>query len=535
MNPKVSIVIPVFNGSDYLRTAVQSALAQTYSNIEVIVVNDGSTDDGATQAVALSYGDRIRYFHKPNGHVASALNFGIRHMTGEYLSWLSHDDYYPREKVAQQVAALSRLDKNTVLYGDFEIVDVASSLRTVVRLPDVPPERFRAFITMQSSLHGCTLLLPRCCFEDCGTFNERLRTTQDYDLWFRVAAKYPFVHLPEILVTARSHPGQGHRQLRGVALKERNELLAGFVRQLSPAELEAEFGAPLHRAYFQIALVMQGRGLVGPRDAATELGRLGLGPEAWLQELAARVRWSAQLAATSVRRNRARAIRVLGRACASLRISRSVSPLQLGIQKRFSAIYRGNEFGGEESRSGGGSSLAQTAAIRTAIPALLSDLSVRVLLDVPCGDFHWMQHVQLPDTKYVGGDVVKELVDENCRRYAGRAREFVCLDIARDQLPPADLILCRDCLVHLPFEQSLAVLRNFRRSGAHYALITTFPNTTENVDLGMRGMWRPLNLNAPPFNLPAPLRLIVEGCTEAGGAYRDKSLGLWELSKINSI
>jgi len=535
MNPKVSIVIPVYNGSDYLRTAVESAFAQTYSNIEVIVVNDGSTDGGATQAVALSYGDRIRYFHKPNGHVASALNFGIRHMTGEYLSWLSHDDYYPREKVALQVAALSRLDKNTVLYGDFETVDVASSLRTVVRLPDVPPERFRAFITMQSTLHGCTLLIPRCCAEDCGPFNERLRTTQDYDLWFRIAAKYPFVHLPEILVTARSHPGQGSRQLRGVALKESDELLAGFVRQLSPAELGAEFGAPLHRAYFQIALAMQERGFVGAQNAAIELARRGLGPEPWLQDLATRVQWSAQLAATSVRRSRACAIRALRGACARLRGLRSVPPLRLGVQNRFSAIYRGNEFGGEESRSGVGSSLAQAAAIRTAIPALLSDLGVRVLLDAPCGDFHWMQHVQLPDTKYVGGDVVKELIDENHRRYAGPQREFVCLDIVRDQLPPADLILCRDCLVHLPFEQSLAVLRNFRRSGARYALITTFPNTMENVDLGMRGMWRPLNLQAPPFNLPAPLRVIVEGCTEADGAYRDKSLGLWELSKINPI
>ncbi len=93
-NPKVSIVIPVYNGSDFLREAIDSALAQTYRNIEIVVVNDGSQDDGKTEHVALSYGNKIRYFSKPNGGVASALNRAIREMTGEYFSWLSHDDLY---------------------------------------------------------------------------------------------------------------------------------------------------------------------------------------------------------------------------------------------------------------------------------------------------------------------------------------------------------------------------------------------------------------------------------------------------------
>ena len=532
MNPKVSIVIPVYNGSDYLRTAVESALAQTYPNKEVIVVNDGSTDGGATERIAQGYEGRVRYFCKPNGHVASALNFGIQQMTGDYFSWLSHDDYYPAQKIALQVEALGRFGDAVVLYGDFETVDVATGLRTVVRLPGVAPERFRVFVTVQITLHGCTLLIPRRCFDECGTFNERLRTTQDYDMWFRIAAKYPFVHLPEILVTARSHPGQGSRQLHRTALKECDELRAGFVRQLSNEELEAEFGAPPHRACFRLALAMQGLGFERARSAAMQLAKLALGPQPWPKGFATQACWSARLMATRARRSATRAKRALSAARAFLRRPRVVSPLKLGVRKRFSVIYRENEFGGVESRSGGGSSLVQTGAIRKAIPALVSELGVRVLLDAPCGDFHWMQHVPLPDAKYVGGDVVKELIDENRRRYGEPQREFVCLDIARDPLPPADLILCRDCLVHLPFEQSLDVLRNFRRSGARYALITTFPNTMENVDLGEGGVWRPLNLQAPPFDLPAPSRVIVEGCTEADGAYRDKSLGLWELDKL---
>ena len=91
-DPKVSIIIPVYNGANYVSEAIDSALAQTYKNIEIIVVNDGSSDDGATEKIAKSYGDRIRYFAKENGGVSSALNFGIRQMTGEWFSWLSHDD-----------------------------------------------------------------------------------------------------------------------------------------------------------------------------------------------------------------------------------------------------------------------------------------------------------------------------------------------------------------------------------------------------------------------------------------------------------
>ncbi|MDR1982842.1 MAG: glycosyltransferase family 2 protein [Holosporaceae bacterium] len=92
-NPLVSMVTPVYNGSNYMREAIDSALAQTYKNIEIIVVNDGSTDN--TEDIALSYGDKIRYFKKENGGVASALNLAIENMKGKYFSWLSHDDAYP--------------------------------------------------------------------------------------------------------------------------------------------------------------------------------------------------------------------------------------------------------------------------------------------------------------------------------------------------------------------------------------------------------------------------------------------------------
>src|SRR5512140_3857263 len=103
-HPLVSVVIPVYNGANYLREAIDSALAQTYPHVEVIVVNDGSNDGGRTRAVATSFGSRVRYFEKENGGVASALNLGIREMRGAFFSWLSHDDVYYPEKIARQVA-----------------------------------------------------------------------------------------------------------------------------------------------------------------------------------------------------------------------------------------------------------------------------------------------------------------------------------------------------------------------------------------------------------------------------------------------
>ena len=105
-NPKVSIIIPVYNGSNFMKCAIDCALAQTYENTEIIVVNDGSNDDGKTEAIALSYGEQIRYFSKPNGGVSSALNCGIANMTGDYFAWLSHDDAYSATRIEDAVKLL---------------------------------------------------------------------------------------------------------------------------------------------------------------------------------------------------------------------------------------------------------------------------------------------------------------------------------------------------------------------------------------------------------------------------------------------
>lgn len=186
-------------------------------------------------------------------------------------------------------------------------------------------------------------------------------------------------------------------------------------------------------------------------------------------------------------------------------------------------------FGDGESVSGPGSSLVQTQAIRKRLPDLLAKLGVASMLDAPCGDHHWLSLMRL-GVNYVGVDIVPDLIDRNRRAFP--EREFRVADIVTDQLPRADLIFCRDALVHYDHASVLAILQNFQRSGAQWLLTTTFPSYDENHDIGV-GQWRPLNLEEAPFLLPAPDLLLVERCTEGDGRYRDKSLGLWRLAELD--
>jgi SAM-dependent methyltransferase len=188
----------------------------------------------------------------------------------------------------------------------------------------------------------------------------------------------------------------------------------------------------------------------------------------------------------------------------------------------FTNIYRHNGWGNPESVSGRGSTLAHTEVVRRELPRLLRELGARSLLDAPCGDFNWMRHVELDGVSYVGADVVPEMIKRNRREYGRAGRRFVVLDVTRDRLPRSDVILCRDCFIHLSFEHTLAALDNFRRSGSRYLLATTHTNIRQNTDIETGG-WRSLNLELPPFNLPPPERLILEH------AWVAKCLGLWRL------
>lgn len=205
----------------------------------------------------------------------------------------------------------------------------------------------------------------------------------------------------------------------------------------------------------------------------------------------------------------------------------------LDLTDRFTFIYHTNLWAGPESRSGVGSSLAATARLREELPPLLRRLGVGSLLDVPCGDFHWMARMDLGEIRYIGADIVEELVAENRRLYQDRdgRRRFVRLDLTADPLPPSGAVLCRDVLVHLSFDRIRRALEGMVRSGARFLLATTFPGLETNHDIE-DGDWRPLNLERPPLDFPPPDAALVEGCGEEGGAYADKTLAVWDVRRL---
>jgi glycosyltransferase involved in cell wall biosynthesis len=544
-HPKISIIIPVYNGSNYLNAAIDSALSQTYTNIEILVINDGSNDGGQTRDVALSYGDKIIYLEKPNGGVASALNTGIKCMTGDYFSWLSHDDLYEKEKIEYQVNALLQLSHpKSIIYSNYSVFTTDPEMGIVIQMSGVSPELFRYWITVENCLHGCTLLIPKSAFQDCGLFNTELRTTQDYDMWFRISQTYKFIHIPQSLVKARSHIEQGSITMGPIVLKECNALLSGFVKELTKSEIQIGSESSLGLGYAKIASSMWYRGFFSAgRTAAlysmryilrSPINEIIFAQAILLKGLILHyiVKPMRKIFSPYMRRSIKNGLKVLLQ-----RFRPSSHPIgpeavkDLDLKQKFSIVYENNIFNGRHSRSGEGSDLVQTAIIRKEIPRLIQEFNIETFLDAPCGDWYWMKHIDLGVGQYIGVDIVDALIENNQSVYGKQNIHFRCVDLACDQLPKVDLIFTRDCLVHLGFQDALKIIKNFKLSGAKYLLATTFTNRDSNHDLG-DGFWRTLNLQLPPFNFPPPIRIINEGCTEGNNEYTDKSLGLWSLDDI---
>lgn len=227
--PLVSIIIPVYNGSDYVAEAIDSALAQTYKNIEIIVVNDGSKDNGATERIALSYGDKIQYLHKENGGVSSALNCGIKAMHGEYFSWLSHDDRYRPEKIYLQIEAIRQYERTDVVVccNAMNIDKNSAPLSTIkgnrtLKIGEI--NQWHAVMVdlfKHGSFNGCGLLIPKSIFGSGLMFDENLRYAQDALMWYEIfLRKTSLIYINDILVENRIHEKQQTQTGRALFKKD---------------------------------------------------------------------------------------------------------------------------------------------------------------------------------------------------------------------------------------------------------------------------------------------------------------------------
>ncbi len=201
----------------------------------------------------------------------------------------------------------------------------------------------------------------------------------------------------------------------------------------------------------------------------------------------------------------------------------------MNTESVFSDIYRRNIWGSGESCSGFGSSVETTAEIRRALPQIIQAYNIHSVLDIPCGDCHWISDLPL-GVKYIGADIVEDLVAMNTRRHPGLG-EFMRRNICTDPLPQADLVFCRDCLVHLSNKLVFAALENIRTSRSKFLLMTTFTGRATNTNT-LTGAWRPLNFQKPPFCLPEPIMLVNESYRLRGGKYADKCMGMWRVKDI---
>ena len=183
--------------------------------------------------------------------------------------------------------------------------------------------------------------------------------------------------------------------------------------------------------------------------------------------------------------------------------------------------------GSDESLSGPGSTMEDTLGFRAQLPNFIKEQNIRSVLDAPCGDWRWMNSVELGVERYIGADIVAPLVESLQREHGGPGREFRRLDVICHPLPDVDAILCRDLLIHLPNALGVEALRNFQRSKARWLFTTTYTEIDENVECHLGG-FRPVNLTLQPFSLLAPIALIREGL---GGQepHLGRSLGIWEL------
>jgi hypothetical protein len=193
----------------------------------------------------------------------------------------------------------------------------------------------------------------------------------------------------------------------------------------------------------------------------------------------------------------------------------------------FREIYESNGWNSDQSKSGPGSTIPATATLRRKLPKLLRKLDIKIFLDAPCGDFHWMRTVDLGEVEYIGADIVPDLIDRLHAEYAGPKRRFMKLDIVEDVIPAADLWLCRDVLFHLSEADVLQVLRKVADSDVRYFLTSSHPFVKHNRDV-YSGGFRHINLRASPYNLPEPVMEIEDFVVP----YAPRVLWLWTREQI---
>ena len=204
----------------------------------------------------------------------------------------------------------------------------------------------------------------------------------------------------------------------------------------------------------------------------------------------------------------------------------------MSLTNIFTQKYKQNHWKSKESVSGTGSELKNTEVLREELQSLFKKYKIKSILDATCGDFNWMKEMDITNIDYIGVDIIPPLIENNKKLYN---LDFRVMDITIDPLPQVDLIINRDCLVHLNNENIFKFISNIKKSGSKYLLVTSFiekklGEKNSNINI-LNGSWRPVNLELPPYNFKNPVHIINEKCEEAYPVYTDKSMVLYDIEK----
>lgn len=239
MPPTVSVIIPTYNRANYVQQAVESVLNQTYKDYEIIVIDDGSTDD--TKLSLEKYADRVKYIYQENQKVAAARNNGIRHSQGKYIAFLDSDDLWLPQKLERDIAYFEAKPQVGLVYSNvIYFSDEGADLYT--RRMKSPSGDVLEKIIIDNFVVTSTVIVGRECLDRVGFFNEDLdlASSEDWEMWVRIASLYPFGYVNEISTKSRIHDyslmrnpeGMERSILKGLEIIWTNEALLPRISHL---------------------------------------------------------------------------------------------------------------------------------------------------------------------------------------------------------------------------------------------------------------------------------------------------------------